>query len=143
MEGDGGKTVIVTGRDHMGKVFESGKFPYLIRVSWRYNALPDGFPDDRDAELMGRVNDALEATFHKDKIAYMVAIYTGDGRRDWLFYAHNLAIFGKVFNRALENIEETVPFEIEAQSDPEWSEYAEMRSLSYIPEDSEEVDCKR
>lgn len=138
MEGDGGKTVIVTGRDNMDKVMNSGKMPYLIRVSWRYNALADGMPDDRDAELMGRVHDALEATFRKDKAAYMVAVYTGEGRRDWLFYTGNLNIFGKVFNRALEDVEETVPFEIDAQSDPDWSEYREMRELTYIPEDDEE-----
>lgn len=138
MEGEGGKTVIVTGRDYLDKIRTSGKFPNLVRVGWRYNRLPDGFPDETDAELMGRVNDALEAAFRKDKTAYLVAIYTGEGRRDWLFYAGSLPIFGKVFNRALADIEETVPFEIEAQADPEWSEYDEMRAMTYIPEDDEE-----
>lgn len=138
MEGDGGKTVIVTGRDGLDRIMESGKYPYLVRVSWRYNALPDGFPDEADAELMGRVADALEETFRKDKAAYITAIYTGEGRRDWLFYTGSLGVFGKVFNRALADIEETVPFEIEAQSDQEWTEYREMRELSYIPADEEE-----
>lgn len=138
MEGDGGKTVIVTGRDYMDKIMNGGKFPYLVRVSWEYNAQPDGFPDEVDSELMGRVADALEAEFHKDKAAYLVAIYTGDGRRDWIFYTGCLPIFGKVFNRALEVVEETVPFKIEAESDPDWEEYKEMREISYIPEDDEE-----
>lgn len=139
MEGDGGKTVIVTGRDFVEKIMDSGKFPYLVRVSWRYNALPDGFPDETDAELMGRVADALDETFRADKAAYIVAIYTGDGRRDWLFYTGSLGVFGKVFNRALAPVEETVPFEIEAQLDPEWTEYREMRELTYIPADADEA----
>lgn len=139
MEGEGGKTVIVTGRDNIEKVMDSGKMPYLIRVSWSYEAQPDGMPVERDAELMGRVNDAFEETFRKDKAAYLVAIFTGEGQRDWLFYTGNLNIFNKVFNRALEDIEETVPFEIEAQSDPDWSEYREMRELTYIPEDETEA----
>lgn len=139
MEGDGGKTVIVTGRDNMEKIMNSGKMPYLIRVSWSYEQLPDGMPVERDAELMGRVHDAFEETFRKDKAAYMVAVYTGEGRRDWLFYTGNLNIFNKVFNRALEEIAETVPFEIEAQSDPDWSEYREMRDMTYIPEDETEA----
>ena len=84
------------------------------------------------------MTDAFEETFRKDKAAYMVAIYTGEGSRDWLFYTGNLGIFNKVFNRALEDIGETVPFEIEAQSDPDWTDYKEMRELSYIPEDAEE-----
>lgn len=139
MEGEGGKTVIVTGRDNMEKIIGSGKMPYLIRVSWSYEQLPDGMPVERDAELMGRVHDAFEATFRKDKVAYLVAVYTGEGRRDWLFYTGNLNIFNKVFNRALEEIEETIPFEIEAQSDPDWSEYKEMREMTYIPEDETEA----
>lgn len=139
MEGDGGKTVIVTGRDNIEKIMNSGKMPYLIRVSWRYEQLPDGMPVERDAELMGRVHDAFEETFRKDKAAYMVAVFTGEGRRDWLFYTGNLNIFNKVFNRALEEIAETVPFEIEAQSDPDWSEYREMRDMTYIPEDETEA----
>lgn len=122
----------------MEKQKNSGKYPYLVRVSWRYNAGDDGFPDERDAELMGRVNDALEATFAKDKAAYMVAIYTGEGCRDWLFHTASLPIFQKIFNRALADIEETAPFEIEAREDRDWEEYQEMRELSYIPEDEEE-----
>lgn len=137
MTGDGGRTVIVTGRDYMEKVMKSGKYPYLIRVSWRYNSLPDGFPDEIDAEAMGRVHDALIDTFAKDNVAYPVAVYTGEGCRDWLFYARSLPLFGKVFNRALEEIE-TLPLEIEAQSDPEWSEYLEMRELTYVAPDEEE-----
>lgn len=136
LTGDGGHTVIVTGRDNMEKKMQSGKYPYVVRVSWKYNSLPDGMPDDIDAEIMGRVTDAIEETFHKDKAAFLVAIFTGDGRRDWLFYTGNLAIFGKVFNRALEDIE-TIPLEIDAQSDPDWEEYREMRDLSYIPEEEE------
>ena len=137
MQGDKGGTVIVTGRDNLDKVIAGGKYPYLIRVQWDYNAGADGFPDEIDADLMGRINDALTAEFSKDKTAYLVAIYTGDGRRDWLFYAQNLAIFGKVFNRALADLE-TAPLEISAESDPEWQAYAEMRELTYIAPDDEE-----
>lgn len=140
MEGENGRTVIVTGRDNMTKIMDSRKMPYLIRVSWRYESLPDGMPVERDAELMGRVHEAFEATFNKDKAAYLVAVFTGEGRRDWLFYTGNLNIFNKVFNRALADIDETVPFEIDAQSDPDWDEYREMYELTYIPEDDTETD---
>lgn len=136
LTGDGGKDVIVTGRDNLDKVRSSRKFPFLVRVSWQYRALTDGFPCEEDEVMMGRVHDALTETFHKDKTAYIVAVYTGDGRRDWVFYASNLNIFSKVFNRALADIEETLPLEFDAQSDPDWEEYEEMRGMSYIhPED--------
>ena len=138
MEGDNGKTVMVTGRDCLDSIRQSGKYPYLVTVSWRYNSLPDGFPDETDAELMGRVSDALLDGFARDKCAYLAAVYTGEGQRDWLFYTKSLPLFNKVFNLSLADIEETVPFEIEAREDRDWEAYGEMRELSYIPEDEAE-----
>lgn len=136
-EGDNGKTVIVTGRDYMDEIIRKGKFIYRVTVSWNYQALPSGMPEDADAILMEKATDAMQAEFDRDKVAYMTGIYTGEGRRDWVFYTMNLNIFGKVFNRALANLE-PMPLLIEAEEDPEWEEYNEMREISYIPENDEE-----
>lgn len=137
MDGDKGGTVIVTARDYLDKIKESGKYKYRITVGWDYNALPSGMPDDSDAEMMEKVTDALNAAFKNDKVAYLTGIYTGDGRRDWIFYTKNLMIFSKVFNKALEPLE-TVPIVIEAEEDADWEEYDNMREMTYIPEDDEE-----
>ena len=94
-------------------------------------------PENSDAALIGAATDALLKEFNKDKIAYMTGIYTGDGKRDWVFYTSNLNIFGRIFNRALEDLEQ-MPWKIEAESDPEWLEYREMREISYIAPDEEE-----
>lgn len=136
-EGDNGKTVIVTGRDYMDEIIRKGKFIYRVTASWNYQALPSGMPEDADAILMEKATDAMQAEFDRDKVAYMTGIYTGEGRRDWVFYTMNLNIFGKVFNRALANLE-PMPLLIEAEEDPEWEEYNEMREISYIPENDEE-----
>lgn len=140
MEGEKGGRVIVTAREVPQKTIQAGKYPYLIRVSWNYNSDKDGFPDAIDAELMGRAADAIEATFKKDKAAIPVAIITGEGCRDWLFYTGSLPIFGKVFNRALESIPETIPFVIEAEADPDWSQYLQIKEDTYIAPDAEEKD---
>lgn len=134
---ENGQTVIVTGRDYLDKIREGGKYRYLVRVSWRYNALPDGMPEEEEAMLMEQATDALQTAFRKDKIAYMTGIYTGAGERDWIFYTKNLAIFGTVFNKALEPLDQ-MPLEIEALDDPDWEEYTEMHESSYIPEDEDE-----
>lgn len=136
-EAENGNTVIVTGRDYMDEIIAKGKFIYRVTVSWDYNALPSGMPEDSDAELMEKATDALLEEFKKDKVAYMTGIYTGDGRRDWVFYTQNLNIFGRVLNRALAPLEQ-MPLLIEAESDPDWEEYHEMREISYIPENDEE-----
>ncbi len=136
-EAENGKTIMVTGRDYMDEIIAKGKFPYRVTVSWEYNPLPNGLPADDDAQLMEQATEALLAEFKRDKVAYMTGIYTGDGRRDWIFYTGNLNIFGRVFNRALEDVD-SMPLLIEAEEDPEWEEYKEMRSISYLPETDEE-----
>lgn len=133
-DGENGKTVIVSGHDGINKFRENGKYIYRIDVSWRYNALPSGMPEDADAELMEQATDALQAAFAKDKVAVMTGIYTGDGRRDWVFYTKNLHIFSIVFNKALETLD-AMPLEISASEDPGWEEYSEMREMTYVPDE--------
>lgn len=136
-EAENGKTIIVTGRDYMDEIIAKGKFPYRITIGWNYNALPDGMPEDADARLMEQATDALMAEFKRDKVAYLTGIYTGDGRRDWIFYTGNLNIFNRVLNRALAPLEQ-MPLIIEAEEDADWNEYKEMREISFIPENDEE-----
>lgn len=133
-EGDDSKTIIVTGRDNVEKWQKPGKFPVRVTVSWDYEPLPDGMPNDADAELMDEATNALLDEFNRDKSAVMTGIYTGCGRRDWVFYTHSLNIFGKVFNRALAEVAE-MPLKFEAADDPEWEEYREMREATYIPDE--------
>ena len=136
-EAENGRTIIVTGRDYMDEIISKGKFIYRVTVSWEYNSLPYGMPEDEDAKLMEEATDSLMQEFKKDKVAYLTGIYTGDGRRDWIFYTQNLNIFGRVFNRALASLPQ-MPLLIEAESDPDWAEYREMREISYIAPDDEE-----
>ena len=131
-EGDSGKTVIVTGRDDIDSFRDSGKYIYRVSVGWRDNALPDGMPEEGESLLMEQATDALLAAFKKDRVAVMTGIYTGDGRRDWIFYTKNLKIFSVVFNKALEPLDQ-MPLEIEAEEDGDWSEYREMRDMTYVP----------
>lgn len=133
-EGDGGKTVIVTGRDRVDEYRESGKYIYRINVTWRYDALPDGMPCDEDARMMEQVTDALLDAFKKDRVAVVTGIYTGEGVRDWVLYTKNLKIFSLVFNKALEELP-TVPIVIDAQEDAGWEEYREMREATYVPDE--------
>lgn len=133
-EGNSGKTVIVTGRDCIDEYRECGKYIYRINVSWEYNALSDGMPEDDDARLMEEVTDALLDAFKKDRVAVMTGIYTGDGKRDWVFYAKNLKIFSLVFNKALEDLP-TVPIVIDAEEDDAWEEYLDMREATYVPDE--------
>lgn len=133
-EAESGKTIIVTGRDCIDDFRDSGKYNYRITVSWDYNALPDGMPEDEDARLMEEATDALLEAFKKDRVAVMTGIYTGDGRRDWVLYTKNLKIFSLVFNKALEPLP-TIPIVIDAEEDASWEEYLDMREHTYVPDE--------
>lgn len=131
-EAENGRTIIVTGRDGIDRQRLSGKYTYRVNVWWEYDSLPDGMPEQADAELMEAATESLEAELRKDNAVILTGIYTGDGRRDWVFYTVSLFIFQKVFNRALEDLD-TMPLMIEAQEDPDWEEYLDMRERTYIP----------
>lgn len=136
-EAENGKTILVTGRDYLDEIIAKEKYIYRVTVSWDYHSLPSGMPEDDEARLMEQATDAFISEFKKDKIAYLTGIYTGDGRREWIFYTSNLNIFGRVFNRALADIEQ-LPLAIEAEEDRDWEEYREMREITYIPESEDE-----
>ena len=119
-ESEAGKTVIITGRDGLEKVQASGKYIYRLDVSWDYEPEASGMPSDADARIMEEATDALLKVFDKNTAAVMTGIYTGDGRRDWIFYCLNLKVFSS-----------------SATEDPEWEEYSEMRANTYIDPDGE------
>ena len=133
-ESESGKTIIVTGRDKIDHFIESGKYIYRIDVGWDYNALPNGMPEDEEARVMEEMTERFLTAFKKDPVGVMTGIYTGDGKRDWIFYTKNLAIFNKVFNKALEDLP-TVPIVIDASEDSDWEEYRHMREETYVPDE--------
>lgn len=132
---DNGLTVMVTGRDGVQEAIDSGRYTDRIEITWRYTADASGMPLDDDAKLMGEVDDALRDALRKEKACILTGIYTGDGRRDWIVYTKNPRIFNSLLNRALADFP-LLPLELYAEKDPDWAEYLEMRSLTYIaPED--------
>lgn len=132
-EADNGNTIIVTGHDNLDKYIDSGKYDSRVEIVWNYPALPSGMPEPDAEEIMEKVTEALQLPLKKERAIVMTGIYTGDGKREWIFYTKNLRIFSFYLNRALENIE-TLPLEIEAYADPEWEEYKQMREMTYIPD---------
>ena len=133
-EAESGKTLIITGRDGIDKFRESGNYIYRLTVSWDYTPLPDGMPSDADAALMEQATDALLAETKRDTAAVLTGIYTGDGRRDWIFYTRSLHIFRNILNRALASLP-PLPLAIDAAEDPLWEEYLDMRAQTYIPDE--------
>ncbi len=130
-EGENGSLIMVTGRRDVEKFRDNPKYSIRVEVSWKYDGESNGMPDTATSQLMEEVHDALLAVFAKDPVAVMTGIYTGDNRRDWVFYTLSTHIFQKKINEALAAFP-LLPLEIYAENDPDWAEYAEMRELSEI-----------
>jgi len=130
-EAENGNTIIVTGRRDIDKFRNNPRFKIRVEISWDYNPLPSGLPDTPTSEMMQNVTDLLSETFDKDPVAVLTGIYTGDSRREWIFYTLSTHIFGRKLNEALSSLP-LLPLNIYCENDPEWNEYQEMRALTEI-----------
>ncbi|MEE0978869.1 MAG: DUF695 domain-containing protein [Muribaculaceae bacterium] len=136
-ESDNGNLIMVTGRRDVDKFRDNPKFNIRVEVTWTYGPSADGMPDFQTSQTMEQVQDALQATFKKDPVAVLTGIYTGDNRRNWIFYTLSTHIFGRKLNETLADFP-LLPLQIYCENDPEWAEYAEMKELSEIlPDDAD------
>lgn len=124
-ESESGRLILVTGRKDVEKFRSNPKYSIRAEVSWNYQGEENGMPDPETSKLMEQVQDALQNAFRKDPVAVLTGIYTGDNRRDWIFYTLSTHIFGKKLNEALEPFP-LLPLTIYTENDPDWAEYAEM-----------------
>ena len=124
-EADNGNLIMVTGRRNMQNVRDTGKYVYRIEMTWTYTPDEKGMPDIATSTLMEQVQDAIEDCFTKDPTAVNTGIYTGDGQRNWVFYARSLHIFQRKINETLAAFPQ-LPLSFSAEEDPEWEEYDEM-----------------
>ena len=107
------------------------RFNIRVEVSWKYGDETSGMPSPDIAETMEKVTEQLQSTFDADPVAVMTGIYTGEGRRDWVFYTLSTNIFGRKLNEALASLP-VLPISIYCENDSAWGEYDEMKSLSEI-----------
>ncbi len=124
-ESESGRLIMVTGRKDIDNFRSNERFKIRIEVTWKYEGDENGMPDTATSQLMEEAQNALQNEFHKDPVAVLTGIFTGDDQRDWIFYATSTHIFGKKINKALADFPQ-LPISIYAENDPEWQEYDEM-----------------
>lgn len=125
---------MVTGRRNVDKFIDNPRFKFRINMIWRYDGDANGMPDRASSELMEQVQEAMEKEFGRDPVAVLTGIYTGDDRRDWVFYTSSLHIFQRKLNEILAPFP-TLPLEFEAEEDAGWEEYRQMRDATEITDE--------
>ena len=124
-ESEDGHLIMVTGNKDVAKFRSNPRFCIRIEVSWNYTGDASGMPDTATSELMEQVQEALQTEFRKDPVAILTGIFTGDGKREWVFYSVSTHIFGKKLNQALEPFP-LLPITVYCENDPGWEGYDEM-----------------
>ena len=124
-ESEDGHLIMVTGNKDVAKFRSNLRFCIRIEVSWNYTGDASGMPDTATSELMEQVQEALQTEFRKDPVAILTGIFTGDGKREWVFYSVSTHIFGKKLNQALEPFP-LLPITVYCENDPGWEGYDEM-----------------
>jgi len=124
-ESEDGHLIMVTGNKDVEKFRSNPRFCIRIEVSWNYTGDASGMPDTATSELMEQVQEALQTEFRKDPVAILTGIFTGDGKREWVFYSVSTHIFGKKLNQALEPFP-LLPITVYCENDPGWEGYDEM-----------------
>ncbi len=110
---------------------ESGKYRIRVEITWRYQGDSTGMPDKPTSMLMEAVQEALTKVFDRDPVAILTGVYTGDDRRDWVFYVTSTHIFERKINEALAPFD-LLPITIYTENDPDWAEYREMREATEL-----------
>lgn len=130
-ESENGKIIMVTGRRDIEKFRDKGRFPLRVTVAWKYESNSLGFPSEETSRELEAVTEAFHEYMNGSVSAVMTGIYTGEGLREWIFYATNPDAFTRRLNIALESFP-LLPIKISAENDPNWEEYSEMKEASEI-----------
>lgn len=128
-ENEDGSYTFISGRCDIEGFINSKKMKQRMEVTWRYEPDEKGMPKiDKEAQIMEEVENRLRTAMEKDKLAILTGIYTGQGKREWIFIARNVNAFGERLNNALAGLPQ-LPIEIYAEDDPDNEEYKSLLEI--------------
>ena len=119
---EGGKPLFIRCRKQPSVPFSLPSHRHLVSVVWQYDDTGnDGLPETAVNASMSEFEDRLEP-LERGAIAYMMVIVTGNGRREWIWYATQAAAFMTALNELLSGTPR-VPIDCQASHDPSWDTY--------------------
>jgi cell division protein FtsZ len=76
-------------------------------------------------ERMGQLEDLLMPAFEGSGQAFLTVVVTGNGVREWQWYAKNVDLVMELVNEALDGYE-PFPVQFSLQDDPQWEGYSRL-----------------
>ena len=105
--------------------FSRQQQPIRIILAWNYDS-ETGMPTTDERERMDIMEDALAPMVERDGFASLVLVSTGEGLREWTYYAGSEDEFMIRLNRGLAD-QPRFPIDIHISDDAQWAMYDEFR----------------
>jgi hypothetical protein len=92
-----------------------------VFLVWRFES-ETGMPSSFESQRMNQLEDTLAPHLEEGGIATLAMVSTGDGLREWTYYAESVETFLTKLNLAFVGLE-PFPIEIHDSLDPDWQYY--------------------
>lgn len=121
-----GLSVIVRFRTGLPSAPDRQIHENLIIISWPYQGVESGMPDDNDKQGHNQFEDAIEAYFETANVGSQVACLTGNHLKEWRYYTNDVDAFLEGFNTCLAG-HPVYPIKLQMYKDPEWTALSELQ----------------
>ena len=100
---------------------ETGDYGEHLLVSWPYaDERSAAMPDDELSQQLAVFEKHLCRSWEQEGLAFLAAVLTFDGARQWVFYTADVPSCGQRLTSLMQE-QESVPVQLTTNSDPEWS----------------------
>ena len=121
-----GRKVIFRFADLLNPAFDRKSQPDRIIIVWTYQS-ETGQPLSEEHRQMNIMEDALETVLYQDRFATLALVSTGEGLREWTYYAKSEDEFMDRLNVALAGMP-TFPIDVHTAHDPNGNMYEEFKA---------------
>jgi hypothetical protein len=116
-----GKVIIFRYAQKLRPSVDRSLQPHRVIIVWRYDS-ESGQPAVGERQRMDEMEDLLGPVVESGGLATLVLVSTGDGLREWTYYARSEESFMSGLNDALAG-RPPYPIEIHIADDPGWDTY--------------------
>jgi Family of unknown function (DUF695) len=126
---DDGKPLIFRIRDAAPSYASKESFPKLLAVTWQFDPnINNGMPSADAVERMQQLEDLLVPVFSDTRQAFLTVVVTGNGVREWQWYAKEPDVVMNLVNQTLGE-HDPFPVQFSFQDDPEWLGYSRFLAI--------------
>jgi hypothetical protein len=107
--------------------------PKLLVVKWKFDSeINNGMPLPDILARMQDLENLLEPVFTAARQAFLTVVATGNGVREWQWYAANREKVMELVNKTLGELE-PFPVQFSFQHDPGWEAYSQFSRIKTEP----------